>query len=55
LFERAADNWRLEGWLAQLSWVRTLGHEGGLFITIGRRRAQAEAQSTAERHSPVIG
>jgi SAM-dependent methyltransferase len=37
LFERAADNWRPEGWLAQLSWMGTLGHEGGLFFTIGRR------------------
>ena len=38
LFARAADNWRPEGWLAQLGWMRTLGHEGGLFFTIGRRR-----------------
>src|SRR5262249_24047138 len=37
LFARAADNWRLEGWLAQLGWIRTLGPEGGLFFTIGRR------------------
>jgi SAM-dependent methyltransferase len=37
LFARAADNWRLEGWLAQLGWMRALGHEGGLFFTIGRR------------------
>ena len=37
LFARADDNWRLEGWLAQLGWMRTLGHEGGLFFTIGRR------------------
>jgi len=37
LFERAPDNWRVEGWLAQLSWTRRLGHEGGLFVTIGRR------------------
>jgi 2-polyprenyl-3-methyl-5-hydroxy-6-metoxy-1,4-benzoquinol methylase len=37
LFARAADNWRPEGWLAQLGWVRALGHEGGLFFTIGRR------------------
>jgi SAM-dependent methyltransferase len=37
LFAPAADNWRAEGWLAQLGWVRTLGHEGGLFFTIGRR------------------
>ena len=37
LFACAADNWRLEGWLAQLGWIRTLGHEGGLFFAIGRR------------------
>jgi SAM-dependent methyltransferase len=37
LFAPAADNWRPEGWLAQLSWMRTLGHEGGLFFTVGRR------------------
>ena len=39
LFTHAADNWQLEGWLAQLAWMRTLGHEGGLFVTIGRRSA----------------
>jgi SAM-dependent methyltransferase len=38
LFAPAPDNWRAEGWLAQLGWMRTLGHEGGLFVTIGRRR-----------------
>ena len=37
LFARAADNWRPEGWLAQLGWMRALGHEGGLFFTVGRR------------------
>jgi SAM-dependent methyltransferase len=37
LLVRAADNWRPEGWLAQLGWIRALGHEGGLFFTIGRR------------------
>ena len=37
LFARAEDNWRLEGWLAQLGWIRALGHEGGLFFTVGRR------------------
>lgn len=37
LFAPAADNWRPEGWLAQLGWIRTLGHEGGLFFTVGRR------------------
>jgi SAM-dependent methyltransferase len=38
LFTSAPDNWRVEGWLAQLAWMRTLGREGGLFFTIGRRR-----------------
>jgi SAM-dependent methyltransferase len=38
LFTAAADNWRAEGWLAQIGWMRTLGREGGLFFTIGRRR-----------------
>jgi SAM-dependent methyltransferase len=37
LFTRAADNWHLEGWLAQLGWMRALGHEGGLFVAVGRR------------------
>ncbi len=37
LFARAEDNWRLEAWMAQLGWIRTLGQEGGLFITVGRR------------------
>lgn len=39
LFAPAADNWRLEGLMAQLGWIRSLGHEGGLFVTIGRRRS----------------
>jgi SAM-dependent methyltransferase len=38
LLASAADNWRFEGWLAQLGWVRTIGREGGLFFTVGRRR-----------------
>jgi SAM-dependent methyltransferase len=38
LFAPADDNWGFEGWLAQLGWMRTLGREGGLFFTIGRRR-----------------
>jgi SAM-dependent methyltransferase len=37
LFTHAPDNWRPEGWLAQMGWIWTLGHEGGLFFTIGRR------------------
>ena len=38
LFAFAGDNWRLEGWLAQLGWIHALGHEGGLFVTIGQRK-----------------
>lgn len=37
LFASAADNWRFEGWLAQIGWIGALGHEGGLFITVGQR------------------
>ena len=37
LFAFAGDNWWPENWLAQLGWIGTLAHEGGLFITIGRR------------------
>jgi len=37
LFARAEDDWRLEGWLAQIGWIRALGHEGGVFVTVGRR------------------
>lgn len=37
LFEPAGDNWKPEAWLAQLGWMRSLGHEGGLFMTIGQR------------------
>jgi SAM-dependent methyltransferase len=42
LFASDPDNWRLEGWLAQLGWMRTLGHEGGLFVTVGRRAGTRE-------------
>jgi ubiquinone/menaquinone biosynthesis C-methylase UbiE len=37
LFTAAEDNWSLEGWVAQLGWIGALGHEGGLFVTVGRR------------------
>ena len=37
LFAPAGDNWRPEGWLAQLGWMAALGREGGLFFTVGRR------------------
>ena len=36
LFASCDDAWAPEQWLAQLSWMKTLGHEGGLFVVIGR-------------------
>lgn len=45
LFENAADNWRFESWLAQLSWMRSLGHEGGLFVAVGRRSSGARVHA----------
>ena len=48
LFASAPDNWRLEGWLAQLGWMRSLGHEGGLFVTVGRRIAGSAPRQAAE-------
>lgn len=32
-----ADYWPLEAWLSQIGWMATLGCEGGLFVTVGRR------------------
>ena len=29
-----------EQWLAQIGWMKALGHEGGLFITVGRRGSE---------------
>jgi len=37
LFSAAADNWGPEAWFAQVQWMWTLGREGGLFFSIGRR------------------
>jgi len=37
LLRHAVDEWSVEAWLAQLGWMWTLGGEGGLFFTIGRR------------------
>jgi len=55
LFAPADDQWPLEAWLAQLSWMATLGREGGLFVMIGRRRLaggeapKVQAASTSSR------
>ena len=37
LFTQCGDSWAPEQWLAQLSWMKALGHEGGLFVTVGKR------------------
>jgi SAM-dependent methyltransferase len=37
LFAPEVDYWPLEAWLSQIGWMATLGYEGGLFVTIGRR------------------
>lgn len=38
LFSPAEDNWPLENLVCQLGWAVSLGYEGGLWITVGRRR-----------------
>lgn len=37
LFASEADGWWLEDWLAQIGWMGSLGDEGGLFVSVGRR------------------
>ncbi len=37
LFTSDEDSFAPEAWLAQLSWVTSLGHEGGLFVAVGGR------------------
>jgi SAM-dependent methyltransferase len=37
LFTPAGDDWWFENWLSQMGWAVTLGREGGLFVTVGRR------------------
>lgn len=37
LFTPADDDWGFENWIAQLRWTKTLAHEGGLWVTIGRK------------------
>ncbi|MBW8752811.1 MAG: 2-polyprenyl-3-methyl-5-hydroxy-6-metoxy-1,4-benzoquinol methylase, partial [Sphingomonadales bacterium] len=37
LLAPAEDEWPLESRLAQIGWMKSLGGEGGLFVTVGRR------------------
>jgi SAM-dependent methyltransferase len=39
LFAQEEDDWAVEEWISQLSWMWSLGGEGGLFATIGCRSA----------------
>jgi hypothetical protein len=41
LFAPQPDAWAPERWLAQIGWIGSLGHEGGLFVMVGRRRETA--------------
>jgi 2-polyprenyl-3-methyl-5-hydroxy-6-metoxy-1,4-benzoquinol methylase len=37
LFASETDGWWIEDWLAQVGWIGSLGGEGGLFVSVGRR------------------
>jgi len=39
LFEPCEDDWGFENWMAQVAWMKSLAHEGGLWVTIGRKSA----------------
>jgi SAM-dependent methyltransferase len=55
LFSRAADNWRPEGWLAQLGWMRAHGHQGGLFSqSAGGCSAGLSPREKARSTFPVV-
>ena len=49
LFEEAEDDWGLENVLAQMSWSTTLGNEGGLWVTIGRKKGAISAAKALPR------
>ena len=50
LFAQAEDEWPPESLLSQLSWMRTLGGEGGLFVVTGRARGPtAQTPAPARR------
>jgi SAM-dependent methyltransferase len=39
LFDPSEDDWGFENWMAQVAWMKSLAHEGGLWVTIGRKSA----------------
>ncbi len=52
LFESAEDDWPLENMVAQMTWAFTLGHDGGLWVTVGRRRALPSLSMPGQAASP---
>jgi len=42
LFAPEPDAWAPERWLAQIGWMGSLGHEGGLFVMVGQATAASE-------------
>jgi SAM-dependent methyltransferase len=55
LFSPVVDDWIVERWIAQLGWMWTLGGEGGLFMTIGRRALRATARNVRQSIVPARG
>lgn len=45
LFDAAEDNWGFENVLSQIAWSKALASEGGLWVTIGRRRERSSLVS----------
>ncbi len=45
LFEPAEDNWGFENVLSQIAWAKALASEGGLWVSIGRKRERASVVS----------
>jgi 2-polyprenyl-3-methyl-5-hydroxy-6-metoxy-1,4-benzoquinol methylase len=43
LFAPEPDAWAPERWLAQIGWMASLGHEGGLFVMVGRKRREVNS------------
>jgi 2-polyprenyl-3-methyl-5-hydroxy-6-metoxy-1,4-benzoquinol methylase len=55
LFASEADGWWLEDWLAQIGWTKSLGDEGGLFVSVGRRHCASTATSVCDPLSKANG
>jgi SAM-dependent methyltransferase len=46
LFNRIDDDWWLEEWLIQASWITRLSREGGLFVVVGQRSGEPRKSGT---------